>query len=191
MNVPFVVLGSVGVIAYAAIVFRVVVRSAYARQGRLNPAQTALEFSAFVLWGLFVWTDWPGGYPPLFSHPVTRLVGWVSVAFGLASWFGVFLFLGARRSFGQRVDGLLQTGPYRLSRNPQILVVGVAVAGYWLVWPTWLTLVWFVLYALVCHLMVVTEEEHLRAAFGDAYVRYMSVVPRYLGVVRHQGTTAA
>jgi protein-S-isoprenylcysteine O-methyltransferase Ste14 len=185
------VLGSVGVVVFAAVVFRVVVRSAYHRRGRLGPVETALEFCAFVLWGLFVWADMPGGSVPLFSQSVVRSIGWIAVALGLASWFAVFFILGVRRSFGLDVDALLQTGPYGLSRNPQIVVVGVAVAGYWLVWPTWHTLSWLALYAGVSHLMVLTEEEHLRTAFGESYARYALRVPRYFGVVQQQKTTAA
>jgi protein-S-isoprenylcysteine O-methyltransferase Ste14 len=32
--------------------------------------------------------------------------------------------------------------------------------------------------------MVLTEEEHLRAVHGEAYVRYCERVPRYIGFRR-------
>ena len=37
------------------------------------------------------------------------------------------------------------------------------------------------LLAIILHVMIVTEEEHLRAVFGEDYRRYCERVPRYLG----------
>lgn len=191
MSPPLFLLGFAAVAGFAALVFRVVVRRAYERFGRLRALETALEFAVFVSWGLFVWADMPGGSSPLFRHGGARAAGWGFVVLGLAAWLVVFLHLGVRRSFGQEVSGLRQTGPYRLSRNPQILVVAVAVAGYVLVRPTWHALAWLALYAIVSHLMVLTEEEHLRAVFGEEYARYASRVPRYLRLLPRPAPPAA
>ena len=37
------------------------------------------------------------------------------------------------------------------------------------------------LLAVTLHLMIVTEEEHLSAVFGEEYLGYCERVPRYLG----------
>jgi protein-S-isoprenylcysteine O-methyltransferase Ste14 len=37
-----------------------------------------------------------------------------------------------------------------------------------------------VLYGVISHWMVITEEEHLQASLGEEYVRYCQKVPRYL-----------
>jgi len=92
--------------------------------------------------------------------------------------------LGFRRSNGLEVNVLKQTGLYRLSRNPQILACSLAVVGYALFWPTWHTLGWIVIFMIIVHLMVLTEEENLRKAFGDEYLKYCQRVPRYIGIPR-------
>jgi protein-S-isoprenylcysteine O-methyltransferase Ste14 len=60
-----------------------------------------------------------------------------------------------------------------------LVVIGVVV-----LWPSWYALGWVVLYGIVVHLMVLTEEEHLRAVHGEEYERYCSRVPRYLGILQ-------
>jgi len=37
------------------------------------------------------------------------------------------------------------------------------------------------------HMMVLTEEEHLRERFGVEYECYMEQVPRYLGISKRGG----
>jgi protein-S-isoprenylcysteine O-methyltransferase Ste14 len=93
-------------------------------------------------------------------------------------WFGL------RRAFGLEVNALKQTGPYRVTRNPQIVGGSLLVIGSAVLWPSWYALGWAVLYAVVAHMMVFTEEEHLRAVFGQEYELYCERVPRYLGFPR-------
>lgn len=90
--------------------------------------------------------------------------------------------LGIGVSVGQQVSGLRQSGLYRYSRNPQIVAYGLVVIGYALLWPAWSGLVWVGLYLAIAHLMVRTEEEHLRRVYGEAYERYCARTPRYLGL---------
>jgi protein-S-isoprenylcysteine O-methyltransferase Ste14 len=83
---------------------------------------------------------------------------------------------------GQKVDVLKQSGPYRITRNPQIVACFIAVFGYVLLWPSWHTLGWVISFSVIAHMMVLTEEEHLRNIFGEKYVQYCVRVPRYIGV---------
>ena len=94
------------------------------------------------------------------------------------AWFGL------RRAFGLEVNTLRRTGPYRLTRNPQLVGFGMVLVGALLLWPSWYTLGWLLLYPIVAHMMVLTEEEHLRDVFGEEYAAYCERVPRYLGFPR-------
>ena len=49
-------------------------------------------------------------------------------------------------------------------------------------WPSLYALGWLVMYSLISHWMVITEEEHLTRIFGEEYLMYFSEVPRYLGI---------
>ena len=80
----------------------------------------------------------------------------------------------------------MQSGPYRITRNPQIVGGSLLVIGTTLLWPSWYALGWIALYGVVAHLMVITEEENLHRVFGEEYAQYCERVPRYLGQVRKQ-----
>jgi protein-S-isoprenylcysteine O-methyltransferase Ste14 len=92
------------------------------------------------------------------------------------AWFGI------KRAFGIHNEGLRKTGPYRMSRNPQILGGYLLVMGITLQWPSLYMVGWIFLYAIIMHWMVLTEEEHLRNVFGDEYDQYFQATPRYLRI---------
>jgi protein-S-isoprenylcysteine O-methyltransferase Ste14 len=107
-------------------------------------------------------------------------MGAVPVILGLAVVIAGMTSIGLRNTFGQP-EGLKQTGVYGLTRNPQIVGYGLFAIGTAMLWPSWYALGWVVLYGAIAHMMVLTEEEHLRNVYGEEYVRYCERVPRYLG----------
>jgi len=114
-----------------------------------------------------------------------------------AGWVGAMVFVGALALFvwaimtmtraGSNVPTnrptttIVETGPYRLSRNPIYLgmvlgLIGLAIASDNL-WP----LLVLVPFALVIHYgVVVREEAYLDRKFGDVYRGYRSRVRRWL-----------
>ena len=172
------------VIAFA--VFRVVVRRDYRRKGRLTLASSILQV---LVWGLYMSFPYiynPPGWVRFFSPDVpvgalVRVAGLICIAVGLVSAFGTMIWFGLRRAIGLQVDELLRRGPYRISRNPQLAGGSFLVIGTVLLWPSWYALGWAVLYGVVGHLMVMTEEEHLREVYSEEYERYCGQVPRYIG----------
>jgi protein-S-isoprenylcysteine O-methyltransferase Ste14 len=176
-------------VVMAFVVFRVLVRRDYRRKGRLTPITSLLEL---LIWGLyfcfpyvcappgagwFWWGDVPRG-------TLLGVVGMTLIVAGLALTFGTMLWFGLGRAFGLQVDALVQSGPYRLTRNPQLVGGALLVIGPALLWPSWCTLGWVLLYAIIAHMMVLSEEEHLRDVYGEDYARYCERIPRYLGVPR-------
>jgi protein-S-isoprenylcysteine O-methyltransferase Ste14 len=111
-----------------------------------------------------------------------RTFSWLGIAIGLTVMFILIFWFGWLRAMGQKVSTLIQSGPYRISRNPQSVACGIAVIGYALLGPSWHTLGWVILFSVIIHMMVLTEEEHLREIFGEEYVKYCARVPRYIGV---------
>lgn len=114
-----------------------------------------------------------------------------------AGWVGAMVFVGALALFvwaimtmtraGSNVPTnrptttIVETGPYRLSRNPIYLgmvlgLIGLAIALDNL-WP----LLVLAPFALVIHYgVVVREEAYLDRKFGDVYRGYRSRVRRWL-----------
>ena len=95
---------------------------------------------------------------------------------------GLGVFASLRRFLGFRSDELKQSGIYRWTRNPQLVGYGLFLLAFTLAWPSWYTLIATLAYLPIAHMMVRTEEAHLRRAFGQAYERYCQEVPRYLGL---------
>ncbi len=185
MEIDVYFMAAVLLLGSALVVFRVVVRRDYQRKGRLTLLSSFLEL---LVWGLFF------GFPSLYNPhgwavfwssevPVPtpfRIAGITCITAGLVSAFGTMIWFGTRRAFGLAVNKLIQSGPYRLSRNPQVVAGSLLVIGTILLWPSWYALGWAGLYGGVAHMMVVTEEEHLREVFEEEYEIYCERVPRYL-----------
>ena len=189
MRVVVTIISAFLLVIAASLVFRIFVRRDYQRKGRLTLLSGFLELLVWALymgfpyiynppeWALFWSRDVPVGTP-------LRVIGVICILLGLVSAFGTMFWFGLRRAFGLEVNALKQTGPYRVTRNPQIVGGSLLVIGSAVLWPSWYALGWVVLYAVVAHMMVFTEEEHLRAVFGREYERYCERVPRYLGFLR-------
>lgn len=173
-------------IVNAFAIFRIIVRRDYQRKGRLTLVSSILQV---LIWGLYMGFPYiynPARWVRFWSRNVpvgafVRAAGLVCTAIGLASAFGTMIWFGLRKAIGLQVNELTQRGPYQISRNPQLVGGSFLVIGTVLLWPSWYALGWTVLYGIVGHLMVMTEEEHLREAYGDEYEQYCKQVPRYLG----------
>jgi len=168
-------------------VFRILVRQDYQKLGRLSSLAGWLElviFLAFVLvpfiynpacWAFF-WACQPQAAPPW------AWIGYGFLGLGALLGFGAMIWLGLMRSFGQQVSGLIQSGPYRFTRNPQVFGGTLMVAGVALLWPSGYALGWVFLWMAMFHMMVLSEEEYLLRQYGDEYRTYCQQVPRYLKV---------
>jgi len=102
------------------------------------------------------------------------------VVIGLGGAFGIMFWFGLRRAFGVEVKGIVRAGPYRYSRNPQMLGGWLAVLGVIVYKPSLFGLGWVLIWAFIGHWMVSAEEEHLRRVFGQDYQDYCAGTPRYL-----------
>jgi protein-S-isoprenylcysteine O-methyltransferase Ste14 len=179
----------------AWVVFRMLVRRSYRERGRLTPLVGFLELLVWLLYVAFPtlynpidwWLVWFAD-PPV--GPVLTLIGSALVIVGMGSAVAAMLSLGMGVVMGQQSGGLKQTGWYGLSRNPQIVGLGLAVTGVALLWPSWYALGWVVLGAAIAHMMVLTEEEHLRRTLGESYQAYCQRTPRYVGLPRGEAEGA-
>lgn len=91
---------------------------------------------------------------------------------------------------------LVDSGPYRLVRNPMISAVALMLLAQAVFWGSWLLALWAALFVLINHAyFVLSEEPGLERRFGEAYRAYKDVVPRWLPriwrVRGHQGASSA
>ena len=163
----------------AFVTFRIFVRRDYRKRGRLSLFSSFLQLLLFFLHGLsayvYVGSSQVDGDSPFFILAIILMVT------GVALLAFVMITLGMGDVVGLKVAGLKTSGPYRHTRNPQIITGSFFYIGYAILWPSWTGLVWVGLFWIMLHIMVLTEEEHLRRAFGEEYKHYYQKTPRYLG----------
>jgi len=184
--VPVVLLGSLLVVA-AFVVFRIVVRRDYRSKGRLSWVSSLLETAIFALWAWYAYANSPATWPALHVSTFTAIVGWTLFAGGMTLTLAAMTWLGLRRTFGHDIGTLQSSGVYRVTRNPQAVAFTIGMLGYLILWPSWRGVIALALLAAILHIMILTEEEHLGATYGDEYTSYTRLVPRYIGARRHRG----
>jgi protein-S-isoprenylcysteine O-methyltransferase Ste14 len=174
---------------FAYVVFRLIVRRDYASRGRLSLLASSLQLLVFIGFFSFPYQFNPPEWAWFWmvstsSSQGLYLAGLLFICLGFLVAFGTMAWFGIKRAFGIHIDGLKKVGPYKLSRNPQILGGYFLVIGASLQLPSFYSLGWILFYAIIAHWMVITEEEHLLRIFGEEYEEYCSEVPRYLLALR-------
>ena len=183
LSFPVYLTASSVLLLAAYIIFRIFVRRDYHRKGKLTLLSTCLEFLiAFLYFSfpcLYLRPDW---WMLRLEEvpPVNRVIGSIGLIIGLVIMLTAMAGLGFRRACGQEVNILKTSGSYRFSRNPQITGFALGVIGIFTYWPSWYAVGWALFYIPIFHMMVLTEEEHLSAVYGEQYERYCQRVPRYI-----------
>ena len=156
---------------------------------RLSGWTLRIAFAAALVWPpLRMWT---GG---LASDPLARILGGTTaslsghllVALGAAAALISQYHMGsARRSAAENgQSGLVQSGPFALSRNPVVLGRIVMFAGLFLAFADLAQALISAAALVAAFVQVRVEERVLRTTFGDAYDAYAERVPRWIGRVR-------
>lgn len=173
------------VLVAAYIIFRQQVPENYRRLGKLTPRTSALQLAVFAGVMALPYTfnppEWPWFW--LLAGPTSReqqLTGLAVIILGLLLAFGVMFWFGWRRAFGLEVKGLVRSGIYRFSRNPQVLGWYLMALGVAIQWPSWDALTFVGLYGIAAHWLILSEEEHLLKVFKKEYEAYCQKTPRYL-----------
>lgn len=176
---------SAALLLFAAyVVFRKVVRREYLTKGELSWPVSLLQLLIFIglmsLPYLFYPPEW-ANFWDFGDNPTWNIhLGFFLIVLGFVVAFGTMVWFGMGRAFGRQRAELIHSGPYRWSRNPQILggyllVIGTAILRS----PSLYTLSWIILYGVIVHMMILTEEEYLQIQFGEVYDQYCAQVPRY------------
>jgi protein-S-isoprenylcysteine O-methyltransferase Ste14 len=114
---------------------------------------------------------------------------WAHLAVGVPMMvlgFGVLVYsyfnLGLKNTYGSDA-GLVTTGLYKYSRNPQCVASILGFTGLAIAANSAPVMVLCGLAAMVYILMPFTEEPWLRARYGAAFDAYARATPRFIGVL--------
>ena len=70
-------------------------------------------------------------------------------------------------------------GLYKISRNPQLVMMYLVSLGNCLVIGSWTALIIFSLSIITGHFRILGEEKRLTEQYGESYLKYKKKVPRY------------
>ena len=94
--------------------------------------------------------------------------------------FGLIGFIVALSNFKNMPANQPATkGLYRISRNPQILMLFISGVGICIAIGSWLVLIILITSKFFGHFRTLAEEEACLEQYGDSYHNYMQRVPRY------------
>jgi protein-S-isoprenylcysteine O-methyltransferase Ste14 len=172
-------------LAFSFAVFRLVVRRDYRDLGRLRSRASLLQLLVFGAYFAFPYLFNPPEWPWFWmlngsSSLAWQIAGLALICIGFLIAVATMAWFGIRRALGVHLVGLITRGPYKISRNPQILGGYLLVLGTALQRPSVYSVGWALMFAVIGHWMVVVEEEHLAATYGQQYQAYCRDVPRYL-----------
>ncbi len=115
-----------------------------------------------------------------------RIIGLVFVLLGFSIMLaGMLEFRSVRMVLGLEQSKLITTGIYKWSRNPQFLGWFLMNIGVALIGLSGYALLMALLIIASCHYYIVRlEEPYLERVFGDRYLEYELITPRYMGICR-------
>jgi len=120
-----------------------------------------------------------GDSPQLLGLPSWfRLLAVVLLAASVATFVYSFRILGRDNSYGAQ-DGLVTSGIYRWSRNPQNAMLLLVYGCLALAADTGASYLLCGAMMAAYTLMILTEEPWLAAIYGEPYRRYCAEVPRF------------
>jgi protein-S-isoprenylcysteine O-methyltransferase Ste14 len=159
---------------------------------RLWPTPGEKTWQSYVFWPLFRGLNtlcliaallaWPGGTALGLPAPL-RVVAALGGLAAIAIFVGAFRLLGRDNSYGA-ADGLVTSGIYQWSRNPQNAMLMVVYAALAVAIDTWPVYLLCGLMFAVYFVMVLCEEPWLEASYGEPYRAYCRQVPRFFAVRR-------
>lgn len=140
-----------------------------------------LVYAAVLLLAWYLNKHWPW---PLELGEVGVYLAWLLIGLGLLGFSWALFSIWQHKTTVNPFKGashLITTGPFAYSRNPIYVSDWLVYAGVMLllhsVWPlVFVPVVWAIMrYGVILH-----EEAHLQAKFGDAYTEYRARVRRWL-----------
>lgn len=77
------------------------------------------------------------------------------------------------------LDKPITSGLYKISRNPQMVMIYIMFAGMVLVIASWINLIFLCITIISAHFSILGEEKALTEQYGQSYQEYKKKVPRY------------
>lgn len=170
-------------ILFSFITFRIIVRNDYTKKGKLTFISLSLEVLIFALHAnfmyLFLPVKWPN-IPPIPENIILRIISMIFIIIGFLIVAVAMSGLGYGRTMGQDKKLLNTKGLYKYSRNPQLIGYGMILIAVVVLYLSWFSIGWFIIYLVISYFMIKTEEEFLTNNYGKEYQKYCNDVLRLI-----------
>lgn len=77
-------------------------------------------------------------------------------------------------------EGFVTNGVFKISRNPGLMGLYISFLGFFMIVPSKLFLLCFVIYIVHMHFKIKMEEDFLTNKHGESYEKYLQKTRRYL-----------
>ena len=184
----------------AVVLLGLLVATLLAPPFRIWPTPGHKTWQSYVFWPLFRGLNALCFAAAIIDQPASwlglptwlRVLAFLVLAGSIALFVYSFRMLGRDNSYGAQ-DGLVTSGIYQWSRNPQNAMLVVVYGALAVAADSAPTYVLCAAMMAVYYLMILAEEPWLAAVYGEPYRRYCREVPRLfnwrLAAARARGTS--
>lgn len=115
-----------------------------------------------------------------------EMLSWIGVLTCLlALLFFLWTLISFRKSFRvglveNTAEGIITTGSFAISRNPIYVSFAIMLLGQFLIYPSWILLIYIFVGMHTFHRQVLKEEKFLKEQYGKEFNAYCRKVRRYL-----------
>jgi protein-S-isoprenylcysteine O-methyltransferase Ste14 len=132
----------------------------------------ALIFVASAIYTLFL---------PLKLGTAWLYIGLFVYLFGM-----IFAIVAGTNLMNTPLDRPATKGLYRISRNPIYLGTFLIFTGIGIASASWLFLLLIVVFIVLQHILIASEERWCLEKYGDAYREYMNRTPKWIGIPKSE-----
>ncbi len=117
-----------------------------------------------------------------FFLPLKLGTAWLFVGFLIYLLGAIIETIAMLDFFTTAVDKPVTKGVYRISRNPMYLGMFLIFVGTGIACVSWVFLLLTVVFVILFHTAVASEERFCLQKYGNAYREYMDRTPRWIGI---------
>ncbi|MFK7782314.1 methyltransferase family protein [Psychroserpens sp.] len=108
----------------------------------------------------------------------TYIIGIGLVVFGRI--ISHLYLLSIKKIKTQSFTGFVTSGLFKFSRNPGLLGLYISFLGFYVIQPSTLFLICYLIYIIHMHFKIIMEENYLTNTHGEDYKEYLQKTRRYL-----------
>ncbi|MCX7772202.1 MAG: isoprenylcysteine carboxylmethyltransferase family protein [Clostridia bacterium] len=159
------------------------------KEKKIHKTEVIVKTSTLIwaaLWlflSIFERVFWPVTVPLIPKDSILRVAGLLIMTLGCAIFIMAMVFMKTSWRVGidkKTSSELITSGLYKYSRNPAFVGFDLMFLGFSLMYFSVAVIIAVLINIIALHFLILEEERHLTALYGDVYRQYQKTTPRYL-----------